>query len=106
LKQAKSPQRNAQAMTEPYTGPTFADDIEADVGSTSARLDREADAILLAGERPARPLRRAVREDADLLRDWGRARVARLQGTVEAEPLRATLYALALGVMIGMLAAR
>ncbi|WP_439477552.1 hypothetical protein [Brevundimonas sp.] len=93
-------------MTEPHTGQTFADDIEADADSTSARLDREADAILLEDERHARPLRRAVREDAGLVRDWGQERVARLRGTVEAEPLKATLYALALGVVIGMLAAR
>lgn len=93
-------------MTEPYTGQTFADDIEADIDSTSARLDREADAILRDGDRHARPLRRAVREDAGLVRDWGQARAARLRGAVEAEPLKATLYALALGVVIGMLAAR
>lgn len=94
-------------MTEPYTGQTFADDIEEeDLDSTSARLDREADAILLEGEVHARPLRRAVREDAGLVRDWGQDRVSRLRGSVEAEPVKATLYALALGVVIGMLAAR
>ena len=93
-------------MTEPYTGQTFADDIEEEVDSISARLDREADAILLAGEDHARPLRRAVREDAYLVRDWGQERVSRLRGSVEAEPVKATLYALALGVVIGMLAAR
>ncbi len=93
-------------MTEPYTGQTFADDIEDEVDSPSARLDREADAILLEGEGRVRPLRRAVREDAGLVRDWGQARVARLRRTVEGEPLKATLYALALGVVIGMLAAR
>jgi len=94
-------------MTEPYTGQTFADDIEEeDLDSTSARLDREADAILLEGEAHARPLRRAVREDAGLARDWGQERVGRLRGSVEAEPVKATLYALALGVVIGMLAAR
>ncbi|MDQ3126536.1 MAG: hypothetical protein M3Q74_13155 [Pseudomonadota bacterium] len=96
-------------MTEPYTGQTFADDIEQDVDSTSARLDRQADAILLEGETPAfaaPPLRRAVREDAGLVRDWGQQRVARLRGAVEDEPLKATLYAVALGVVIGLLAAR
>ncbi len=93
-------------MTEPYTGQTFADDIEDDADSTSARLDREADAILREGDRHARPLRRAVRDDAGLVRDWGQERAARLRSAVEAEPLKATLYALALGVVIGMLAAR
>jgi len=61
-------------MTEPYTGQTFADDIEQDVDSTSARLDRQADAILLEGEVrafAARPLRRAMREDAGLVATGG-----------------------------------
>lgn len=93
-------------MPEPDTGQTFADDIEEDADSPSARLDREADAILLAGERRARPLRRAVREDAGLVRDWGQERVVRLRGSVEAEPVKATLYAFGLGVVIGMLAVR
>ena len=96
-------------MTDASTGPITADDIEHDPDTTSSRLDREADAILLADEPRAfgaRPLRRAVREDAALARAWGRERAGRLRGAVEAEPVKASLYALALGVMIGLLIAR
>ncbi len=96
-------------MTDTYTGPTSADDIEDDADSASARLTREADAILLTDEQRAfesRPLRRAVREDAAQARDWGRNRAARLRGAVEAEPVKASLYALGLGVVVGLLIAR
>lgn len=93
-------------MTDPYAGQTFPDDIEDNADSASARLDREADAILREGEGHARPLRRAVREDAGRVRDWGQARAARLRGSVEDEPVKATLYALALGVVIGLLISR
>ena len=93
-------------MTETYAGPTPADDIIDEGDTPSARLDREADAILLEAEAGPRPLRRAVREDAALARDWGRARAERLRGAVETEPMKATLYALGLGVVIGLLVAR
>ena len=96
-------------MTDPYTGPTLADDIEDDADSASARLDREADAILAEAETRTfapRPLRQAVREDAAQARDWGRERASRLRGAVEEEPVKATLYALGLGVVIGLLIAR
>lgn len=95
-------------MTDPYSAPIRAEDIE-DAGDTvSARLDREADAVLDAGT-PAsgpRPLRNAVREDAAMAREWGRQRAARLRGAVETRPVKATLYALGLGVVIGLLVAR
>lgn len=94
-------------MSETYTGPTTPDDIEADPDTTSAALDRQADAILLEDRAfGARPLRQAVREDAAQARDWGRARAARLRGAVEADPVKASLYALGLGVVIGLLIAR
>ena len=86
-------------------GARTVEDIEDDDGPGVA-LDREADAILLADRAGPRPLRRAVREDAALARDWGRARAARLRGAVQDEPLKATLYALGAGVLIGLLAAR
>jgi hypothetical protein len=93
-------------MSETYTGPTPPDDIEADPDTASTVLDREADAILVEGRTFARPLRRAVREDAAQARAWARARATRLRGAVQAEPVRATLYALGLGVLIGLLVAR
>lgn len=96
-------------MSETYTGPTRPEDIEDAVELESARLEREADAILLEGEARTfgpRPIHEAVREDAAAARDWGRTRADRLRRAVEDEPMKATLYALGLGVVIGMLAAR
>jgi hypothetical protein len=86
-------------------GVTTVEDIEDDDGPGVA-LDREADAILLADRAGPRPLRRAVREDASLVREWGRTRAERLRGAVQDEPLKASLYALGAGVLIGLLAAR
>ncbi|MDI1326681.1 MAG: hypothetical protein PSV23_07755 [Brevundimonas sp.] len=95
-------------MTETYTGPTNVEDIEDDT-DTSTALERQADAILANDENRsfgAPPLRQAVREDAATARDWSRNRVAGLRGAVEAEPVKASLYALGIGVVIGLLAAR
>ena len=96
-------------MTETYSGPTSIEDIEDDTGGAAAALDRRADEILAAAEHRtvgSRPLRQAVQEDAAQARAWGRDRAGRLRGAVEAEPMKATLYALGIGVLIGMLAAR
>ena len=96
-------------MTETYSGPTRIEDIEDDTGVLSPGLDRRADEILAAAGQQtvgSLPLRQAVREDAAQARDWGRDRAGRLRGAVEAEPMKATLYALGIGVLIGMLAAR
>lgn len=96
-------------MTETYTGPTFADDIDDGAETPASRLDREADAILQRDEMRSlgvRPVRQALKEDARLVRDWGRARAGQLRHTVEEEPVRYSLYALGIGVLIGLLAAR
>lgn len=95
-------------MTDANTAPIRAEDIEDALDTPSARLDREADAILDAEARNfgPRPLREAVREDAIMARDWGRERAERLRGAVEDRPVKSTLYALGLGVVIGLLIAR
>jgi len=96
-------------MTDTYAGPSTVDDIEDGSESPTARLDREADAILQRDEMQSlgvRPLRRAIREDAALARNWSRERALRLKGAVEEEPIRATIWALGIGVLIGLLAAR
>lgn len=96
-------------MTDTDAALIRAEDIEDDADTASARLDREADAILLEAETRAfgpRPLRDAVREDAAMARNWGRERAARLRGAVEDRPVKSTLYALGLGVVIGLLIAR
>ncbi|RZJ25914.1 MAG: hypothetical protein EON85_12780 [Brevundimonas sp.] len=96
-------------MTETYTGQPAADDIDDAFDTPTARLDREADAILGRDEMQSlgvRPLRSALKEDARLVRDWGRNRAGRLRHTVEDEPVRYAVYALGIGVLIGLLAAR
>lgn len=96
-------------MTETYTGPTPSADIEDDADLPSARLEREADAILMEGESRnfgPRPIHEAVREDAMAAREWSRGRAERLKRAVEDEPMKATLYALGVGVVIGMLISR
>lgn len=95
-------------MTETYAGQTVADDIvDEALDSPSARLDREADILLEEGRAyGAPPIHRAVREDAVAIRDWGQERAGRVREAVEAEPMKATLYALGLGVVIGMLMRR
>lgn len=96
-------------MIDTYTGQTRPEDIDDQPDLESARLEREADAILMEGEVRAfgpRPIHEAVREDALAARAWSRTRAERLRRAVEDEPMRATLYALGLGVVIGMLIAR
>ena len=96
-------------MTDTNTGPSSPEDIDDDISSGQARLDREADAILLEGEARAfgpRLIHEAVREDALAARDWSRTRAERLRRAVEDEPMQATLYALGLGLIIGLLIAR
>lgn len=94
-------------MTETDTSRTSPEDIEADADGTSAQLEREADSILLEDQAfGPRPIHLAVREDAMAAREWSRARAERLRRAVEDEPIRATLYALGLGVVIGLLMAR
>jgi hypothetical protein len=94
-------------MTETYTDATNVEDIEDDADTSAARLERQADEIL-AEDRSfgARPLRQAIREDALQARDWGRTRTERLRHAVEEDPVKASLYALGIGVVIGLLAAR
>ena len=96
-------------MTDTYTGQIRPEDIDNQPDLESARLEREADAILMEGEVRAfgpRPIHEAVRQDALAARAWSRTRAERLRRAVEDEPMRATLYALGLGVVIGMLIAR
>ena len=96
-------------MTDPYTGPSPSYDIADDAERPSARLEREADAILMEGETRTfapRPIHEAVREDAHAAREWSRVRAERLKRAVEDQPVKATLYALGLGVVIGMLISR
>lgn len=92
-------------MAEPYAPDISPEDIVNGTATETLRLEREADAII-ARNIPPRPLRRAVREDAAEARAWADHRVKRARDAIREEPIRASLYALGLGVLIGLLAAR
>lgn len=93
-------------MTQTLVPDYRAEDID-DTPSPSADLERQADAILAEGETTARQatssVRQAVREDAALGREWIEKRVARTRAAVREEPVRATLYAVGAGVLLGLL---
>lgn len=96
-------------MSDTYANTPSTDDIDDSADLESARLEREADAILVEGETrnfDSRPIKDAVREDAAAMRAWSRARAERLRRAVEDEPLRASIYALGIGLVIGLLMAR
>ncbi|MNK09711.1 hypothetical protein D3C87_276840 [compost metagenome] len=92
-------------MAEPYTPTVSPEDIINGVSMESLKLEREADSIIAKGMQP-RPIRKAVREDAAEARVWADRRVKRARDAIRDEPTRATLYALGIGVIIGLLAAR
>jgi hypothetical protein len=97
-------------MTETYSAPPPADAIEDEPDTVSVELDRQADAFLRDNEGrsfgPTTSVRGAMREDAGAIGRWGRTRAEGLRDAVREEPMKASLYALGLGVLIGLLAAR
>lgn len=97
-------------MTEAYTGTTPADDIDDTLDTTSARLSRQADDLLNDAEarsfESSASLRQAVRDDVEQARVWARERAERSREVIQEEPLRATAYAVGIGVLIGLLLRR
>ena len=91
-------------MAEPRTS-ILPEDIVNGASTEGLRLEKAADAILAKGVRP-KPIHEAVREDAREARAWADQRIKRGRDAIRDEPLRASLYALGLGVIIGLLAAR
>ena len=95
-------------MTDMQAAPAAPQHIDDGAG-TMAAAERQADAGLRQdpdGPGDVRHLRQAVREDTTAARDWGRNRAGRLKGAVESDPVKASLYALGLGVVIGLLISR
>jgi len=96
-------------MTDFQSNPTI-DDIVDDLDSERARLDRAGDRWMKQGEDRSfareQGLRRAVRSDIDTGRDWAREQAAAARGRIEEEPLKSSLYALGIGVLIGILLRR
>jgi ElaB/YqjD/DUF883 family membrane-anchored ribosome-binding protein len=95
-------------MTESYVGATSPEDIDDAIDRPSEALDRQADDILAEGRsyRPVNSVRGAVREDVSLGRDWLREQRDAAVAKIEEKPMKATLYALAAGVLLGLLIAR
>ncbi|QTN18249.1 hypothetical protein HZ989_08070 [Brevundimonas sp. AJA228-03] len=96
-------------MTDIQSNPTI-DDIVEDVDRERARPDGSGDRWSEGGETRSfardQGLRDAVRSDIESGRDWARRQAARARGRIEEEPLKATLYALGIGVLIGVLLRR
>lgn len=87
-----------------------AEDIVDDFASDRATLDQEGDRWMAEGEPRAfareQGLRQALRDDIDTGREWARDRATLARTRIEEEPLKATLYALGAGVLIGILLRR
>ncbi len=87
-----------------------AEDIIDDADEERARLDRAGDRWMADAEARSfakdSGLRQAVRSDIGTGRDWARERADLAKARIEEEPLKATLYALGVGVLIGVLLRR
>ncbi|OYX74517.1 MAG: hypothetical protein B7Y85_12605 [Brevundimonas sp. 32-68-21] len=97
-------------MTQTPITPASPDDIVLEDDTLTQRLDRQADAILAKGERRSfedtTSLRQALRDDAELIRSKVVGRVETARDGIRDEPMKTTLYALGVGVIIGMLLRR
>lgn len=86
-----------------------AEDI-VDDGDLTRTLDTEGDRLMVDGEHRAfareQGLRQALRRDIETGRYWARDRAARARTAIEDQPIKATLYALGVGVLIGILLRR
>ncbi|CAN5190204.1 hypothetical protein BH10PSE2_BH10PSE2_09320 [soil metagenome] len=115
-------------MTDAFTSSNA--DVRDEEDTHTARLDRQADALLAGAEgrafgtadrpaldRPVRPsgttarpsvasVRQAVRDDVQHGRDIARYRAERARDAIRDEPVRAALYAVGAGVLIGLLLRR
>lgn len=98
-------------MTQTPIAPPSPDDIVLQDDDLTTRLDREADAILRAGEGAAfapsaSSLRAAVRSDAIGVRDHFVERLEGVRDGVREHPLKTVLYAAGVGLILGMLIRR
>lgn len=97
-------------MTQTPIAPASPDDIVLEDDSLTHRLDVAADDVIAAGERRSfdRPesLHGAVKADATRLREGVEDGVVQARERIRQSPERATLYALGIGVILGMLLRR
>lgn len=96
-------------MTDINT-PLNAEDIVDDIDEGRERLDQAGDRWMADAEAKSYArdagLRRAVRSDIESGRDWARQSAERARTRIEEEPLKASFYALGVGVLIGILLRR
>ena len=97
-------------MTDINPNALSAEDILDDADESRARLDRAGDLWMAEGEARSfarsSGLRQAVRSDLETGRDWAKERAFLARTRIEEKPLKATIYALGLGVLIGVLLRR
>lgn len=96
-------------MTDTYGAAPIVDDID-DADTETTRLDREASAYLAQSEeRPFAPttsVREAVREDISHARQIAREKAEAARDAIVEKPLKTALYAVGVGVLIGLLLRR
>lgn len=96
-------------MTDINSIPDAADIVD-DADERRARLDRAGDRWMADAEARSfardHGLRQAVRSDLQTGRDWARDQAFSARTRIEEKPLKATTYALGLGVLIGLLLRR
>lgn len=97
-------------MTDINPTKLSAEDILDDADDQRVRLDRAADRWMADAEARSfareQGLREAVRSDIATGRDWARERAFVARTKIEQKPLKATVYALGVGVLIGLLLRR
>jgi ElaB/YqjD/DUF883 family membrane-anchored ribosome-binding protein len=98
--------RQELPMTDPYAAQGLADDIDTDLNAPSQRLSRQADSILDEADARLNSLRARVRADLHEGRVWAEQRTDQARAAIQEEPLRATAYAVGIGVLIGLLLRR
>ena len=98
-------------MTDTYsTNPddVLSEDLQDD--TPSARLDRQADRLLNDADDRAfartEGIRKAVRSDVEHGKQWAADRAERTRDAIRDEPMKTALYAVGLGVLIGLLLRR
>ena len=96
-------------MTD-YNPTLNAEDIVDDADGERARLDQAADRWAETAEQRSfareQGIRQSVRSDVQAGREWARENALAARARIEEEPLKATLYALGIGVLIGVLMRR
>lgn len=93
-------------MTDSVRDPSI-EVVEQDDDMTAA-LDRQADAFLEAneGRRPTVSIGESVRQDLEILRQNARSRSGEAREQIVAHPQKSVLYALGVGVLLGLILAR